>query len=231
MWNTDQEKLLQHWGEQCKGLSWVHSHSAKKYKKLNDYTSISGIVFSGVAGAGTFVNIHCDTYVAIIVGCIAIASAISSGVNKYLNYQQTSNLHRESSYKFQGLASEIEYQLATSRQYRTDSIKFIQECKELYDSLRGESPNVPDDIIKQFNNKFGESDIAKPEIANGISSITIRKISHDSTESNNPIIESTNKNKEGISTEQLKSIVLKWKKEPKLNKTHPVSNIDICDNN
>lgn len=173
-WNTSQEKILQDWGEQCKSLSWMHYQASKKYKKYNTRLNIASIILSGIAGTGSFINVECDSYLSLTLGTLAMLSSISIASNQFLKFNELYVKHKQSSNKFLGLANEIEYQMAFERENRQEPSKFIEDCKKLYDTIISESLDVPDSIIEKYNKTFTNSELTKPQIANGVYVIDIR---------------------------------------------------------
>lgn len=178
-WNDNQEKLLQDWGEQSNSLSWMHYHASKKYKKYNTRLNILSIVLSGVAGTGAFINIECNSYLSMSLGVLSMITSISVATNQFLKYQESYIKHKQSSNKFQGLANEITYQLSFERENRQSPVNLIKDCKKLYDTIISESLDVPEDIINKYNNTFKDSELTKPQIANGVYVIDI----HDTIQS------------------------------------------------
>lgn len=172
-WTTEQEQLLQRWGEECKGYHWLHTNAAKSLLFYHNLTGIASISLSGSAGTGTFLFAN-EGLMHTLVGLGAIIAAFAGILNKYLNLQELALKHKDSAGKYQRLANEIEYQLTLRRVERQNAGVLVKECKSIYDNLNAEAPDIPDKFLELYSKKVGNR-IAKPTIANGIHTIEVRE--------------------------------------------------------
>ena len=53
-WSDEQEKILKIWAEKAAGSRWLHEHSARHYRRLNNRFVYPQIILSTLAGVGGF---------------------------------------------------------------------------------------------------------------------------------------------------------------------------------
>lgn len=180
-WNSDLEKLAKQWGEESKGLGWMHLKNSQFQNRRFIGMSLTATLLATVSGFGGILNTHCDSIWDSIWKYASLAAAIPSATIPLLKDSENANKHKEAAYKFQAIANDIEFQLALPRSKRTSGITYIKEMKEIFDNLQLEAPELDKRYVDKFNKKF-RNKIAKPDVAGGINEINIRvKGSSDSS--------------------------------------------------
>jgi len=174
-WNSTQENLLRIRGEQAFGYKWMHDRSRKNIEWYSNVIGIFGIIFGTISGTGAFINtiVNSDV-VEIVVGTSAYIGTISTILLKYLTLETTAMEHKRSADRFHALGSEIKNQLAMFRHERKSGNEYMEATRLQFDRLIAEAPIIDTDISEEFTQKFGKTNIAKPDIADGIDAIAIR---------------------------------------------------------
>jgi len=68
----------------------------------------------------------------------------------------------------------IDLELSLEPRNRAPVLDFVNKCKEEYDRLLSESPDIPPECIVEFNQEFPQK-MNKPDVCNGLSVIDVCK--------------------------------------------------------
>jgi hypothetical protein len=177
-WNSQLEEIISDEGERSLCFTWLHSKSEKYYTNLHTYISIPVIILSTIAGAGSFGSeslFRNSQFANVTIGGISISVAALNTISGFFGWAKRSESHRmaartyEKSYRF------ILVELALPRSERIAAKDMLKMVREQCDRLAEISPQVPDNIIKQFKKKFANTtpNVKKPEITNGLDPIII----------------------------------------------------------
>ena len=179
IWSDEIEQLLSDWGEIGMCYSWLHGYSERKYKKKYHHMSIPIIVLSTLTGTANFA----DSYVpagfkmgfSACVGALNIFCGILGTLMSFLKYAEIYESHRISCISWSKFARNIQIELALKDCKRKNCRDFLKVSRAEYDRLLESSPNIDQDIINTFNNKFQKDypNVSKPIIVNGLRSIII----------------------------------------------------------
>lgn len=191
-WTHEQELLLQNWGEKSQGHSWLHKRSEKYYTKRANAIAIPTSILAGLSGSVQMSLINDDSanfWVKLATALSTISVSLLSILQKSLNYQSLEERHRKMAIDFSSLHRDISAELSIPSSERQNSKEYIAMCRSEMDKLTKASPNVPDTIIEDFNKKFKDVDVHKPNMAEGIRPIvlydkTVRVESHYKRELN-----------------------------------------------
>ncbi len=174
IWNNAIESLIKGIGEKSLSLSWLHSRSEKRYSYLNNYLAIPSIILSTLAGVGS-AGFGSDKNVNFIMGGISILVSILTTLNSYFMFSKRSENHRITSIQYSKLYLLISIELSLPREKRASVKTFMKIVSESIQRLNEIQPQVPDSVIKLYNDKFKDepSTISKPEITNGLVEILV----------------------------------------------------------
>ena len=172
-WTREQEELLAEWAEKGSCYRWLYGRSEKKYRCRNYTFTIPVIILSTLTGTANFAM---DSFVpreqkqiaSAIVGSVNIFAGILSTLQNFLRYAELMEAHRSAGVSWAKLSRDITVELALDPKRRKPAGDFLKICRAEYDRLIEQSPLVDDSILKQFQNKFHDTDINKPEMCNGL---------------------------------------------------------------
>lgn len=180
-WSDEIEDLLSEWAEIGLCYGWLHNYSERKYKKKYHRFSIPIIVLSTLTGTANFA----DSYVpsgfkqgfSAIVGGFNIFTGILGTLMSFLKYAEIYESHRISYVSWSKFARNIQIELALKDSKRKNCRDFLKVSRSEYDRLLESSPNIDQDIIKTFNDKFNDDypNVAKPIIVNGLKEVVVYK--------------------------------------------------------
>lgn len=171
-WTIDHEDILIEWADKAMCFRWLHSRAHALYSKLNYNYTIPVIVISTLTGTANFaqdrVPVAYQGYFVMVVGGFNILAGIITTIQQFLKITQLNEAHRVSGIAWDKFYRNIKIELARHPDERMHVNQMLKMCKEEFDRLMETSPNIPDEIIAEFKNKFKDSleyeDIIKPEI-------------------------------------------------------------------
>jgi hypothetical protein len=176
-WTVKLEEYFASTGEKAHCLSWVHKQSEAMYSSRKTWIDLPVIVGSGViaflnAGSQSLFDDPRLSSVALGVGSLAVG--ILNTLGSYFGWAKRAEGHRISSIHYSKLYRFITVELSLPREERMNPHDFLKYVKDQYDRLQEISPMVPQNVIHKFQRKFKhETEISKPEEANGLEKITI----------------------------------------------------------
>lgn len=171
-------------GEKAHCLSWVHRRSEALYSKrrtLIDLPSIIGnslIAFLNAGSGSIFEGNMGASSVALGVGSLTVGILHTMGT--YFSWAKRAEGHRISAIHYAKLYRFLAVELSLPRDERTTPYSLLKFVRDQYDRLAETSPMLPPEVIKEFQEKFAkETDISKPEEANGLEKIVVFRDGED----------------------------------------------------
>jgi hypothetical protein len=176
-WTVKLEEYFASTGEKAHCLSWVHKQSETMYSNRRTWIDLPVIVGSGViaflnAGSQSLFEDARVSSVALGVGSLAVG--ILNTMGTYFGWAKRAEGHRISAIHYSKLYRFITVELSLPREERMNPHDFLKYVKDQYDRLQEISPIIPAKVIIDFQKKFKhETEISKPEEANGLEKITV----------------------------------------------------------
>jgi hypothetical protein len=176
-WTVRLEEYFASTGEKAHCLSWVHKQSEALYSNRRNWIDLPVIVGSGViaflnAGSSSMFDEPRLSSIALGIGslCVGVLNTLGS----YFGWAKRAEGHRISAIHYSKLYRFITVELSLPREERMNPHDFLKYVKDQYDRLQEISPMVPPKVVAEFQKKFkNETEISKPEEANGLEKITI----------------------------------------------------------
>ena len=176
MWNDYHENVLRQWGEASACYRYMHHRAFLQFKRMSLRFNLPVIVLSTITGTANFAQSTFpegmrSSAPAIIGGMNLIAGLIAT-IMQFLKVNELMENHRTAALGHGSLSRNIRLQLALPRDERKkEGLKFVEECKAMYDSLLEQSPPIPKKILVNFDKEYPiEGVFTKPEI------LTVRPI-------------------------------------------------------
>ncbi len=181
-WTKQQEQLMADWSDIAACYRWLHDRSEKIFHTRNLGMTIPVIILSTLTGSA---NIGLDTffsdgeqaakrYATIGIGAISLFAGMITTLGNFFRFAQLSEAHRVASISWGKFQRLIAVELAIHPNERMDCMDFLKICRAELDRLIEQSPQIPDSVLKQFEEKFGTiRDIKKPDICNHIEHTSI----------------------------------------------------------
>ena len=176
-WTVRLEEYFASTGEKAHCLSWVHKQSEALYSSRRNWIDLPVIVGSGViaflnAGSSSMFDEPRLSSIALGIGslCVGVLNTLGS----YFGWAKRAEGHRISAIHYSKLYRFITVELSLPREERMNPHDFLKYVKDQYDRLQEISPMIPPKVVREFQKKFkNETEISKPEEANGLEKITI----------------------------------------------------------
>lgn len=180
-WCPKQEQLLVRWAEKAAGYRWLHNHARLHFKRVNDYMSYPSIIISSITGVGGFAvlnpsgneNLDDETKNKIMIAqymfaFLNVVGGILTSLSKFSQSAQLSEAHSVMCVQYSKFYRNIDMELSLDPEHRQDVIEFVNTCRQEYDRLLDDAPDIPANAIINFNLEFPEKE-NKPDVCNGLS--------------------------------------------------------------
>jgi hypothetical protein len=169
-WHPQHEKILKAWGESCACYRYLHYKSHQKYKKSSMRFTLPIIIISTITGTANFAQ---DTfpptwheYVPAGIGALNLFAAILTTVAQFLKINELQESHRVSSIHYGKLSRTIRLELNLPISERShDGSNMVDICRSEFDRLIEQSPPIPGDVLRLFEQAFANKDVILPEIS------------------------------------------------------------------
>ena len=155
-WCDKQEKLLKSWAERAAGYRWLHNHARLHFKKQNDYLSYPSIVIASITGVGGFAvlnpsgndNLDPSTRTKIMIvqymfAFLNVIGGILTSIGKFSQSLSLSEAHSVMCVQYSKFYRNIDMELSLDPKDRTCVIDFVKKCREEYDRLLDDAPDIP----------------------------------------------------------------------------------------
>lgn len=177
-WCPQQEALVYKWAERAAGYRWLHNHARMKLKRNADRLTYPTIIMSSITGVGGFAVLSPDgasdkqkfliLMTQYFFATLNIISGILTSIAKFSQSQSLSEAHSLMSIQYAKYYRGIDMELSLQRKDRVPVLEFVNKCREEYDRLLSEAPDIPEESINEFNITFPNR-INKPDVCNGLS--------------------------------------------------------------
>lgn len=178
LWRREHESILKKWGEKALCYRWLHDKAYKKFWNITISFNIPTIILSTITGAANFalqsiVPPDFQLYAQVGIGTFSILAGILQTISSYLQVESKSEGHRVSNIAWGKLGRNITVELTKIPDERQDPMVFIDICRNEYDRLIEQSPDIPEDIIQMFKEKIDKHfmDVSIPDVCNGVEPI------------------------------------------------------------
>jgi hypothetical protein len=189
-WCEDQERILKIWAEKASGWAWLHEKSSRYYNKLTNMYTYTSIILSTMAGGLGFMiggqqnadlksgeaDIPTSRGFTFAIGIMNITSAILVSIQKFVRSSENAEMHSHMNKMFSSFCRKIVLELSLQRGDRKECIEFCKQCRDEYDKLVNDAPEVPMSVIQHFQREFDTANYV-PEIANGL--VHFEGLDHD----------------------------------------------------
>lgn len=178
-WNPQQEDVLKAWAEKASGWAWLHDKSSRFYNTTSNIFTYSSVILSTISGGigfmmGDMANEKSNDssegfdrrWLTFSVGCMNIISAALTSFQKFTRCSEKAEMHSQMNKQFSSYCRKIVLELALQACDRRNCIEFCKLCRDEYDRLVENSPQIPSRTIRKFNVKFKADHV--PEVANGL---------------------------------------------------------------
>lgn len=172
-YSDDFENLLKQEAEKSEAMAILHNKAYLKFSKLSIALNIPVIVVSSVIGFLSPLSIF--EYQNIFLGALSIGVAILKTTDNYFDISKRCETHRLTANAYNRVSKWIQLQLSLERECRVAARDLFDIISNEIQNIRESEPLITDDLIYEFNSKYGLEKTAKPAITNGLTDIKINK--------------------------------------------------------
>ena len=172
-YNNDLEQLLAQSAEECESLGILHLASYEKYNRLSNIINIPVIILSSGIGFITGIDLNYDK-MNIILGIGSVFVGIIKSVDSYFQLGKRAESHRMCALQYTQINKKIQIELSLCREQRQTAKDMLSIIKTDIKNLQDISPVIDQEIIKEYNIKYGKyKNVKKPNFVNGLSSVKV----------------------------------------------------------
>jgi hypothetical protein len=157
-WSKENEVILVEWCDVAQCYKWLNTRSHAKYSRLHAWFTIPAITMSTISGTASFaqesIPEQYQHYAPMVIGSINILIGILTTIQQYLKISELNEAHRVSSISWGKYARNIRIELSKRPEERTSANIFIKHCRDEFDRLMETSPDIKNNVIKEFSKKF-----------------------------------------------------------------------------
>ena len=180
-YNDRLERLIADEGERLQGLAWLHTKSNSYFQRANTWLALPIIVLSTLSGAisASSTTLFTDQKTAsVCVGGLSIFVGILSTVQSYFGHSKRAENHRISGIVCTKLNHFITIEMSLPRKERMNAHDLLKIVRDQTSRLFETAPPIPSHIILEFQKRFLTKypNVALPDVANGLRSITLAPI-------------------------------------------------------
>lgn len=107
------------------------------------------------------------------IGSVSLFTGVLSTLGTFFAFAKKQEGHRIAAIQYAKLGRFISIELALPREERIAAGNLLKMTKENIERLLEIAPPVPDSIVAEFNRKFAKSEVAQPDICNGVHKVVI----------------------------------------------------------
>jgi len=177
-WNDRLEHYFASTGEKAHCLSWIHKKSEERYARLRTFIDLPVIAISSITGflsvGSTSMFGENQMAVSVALGLCSLLVSVLNTTGTYFSWAKRAEGHRISSIQYARLYRFLSIEMSLPREERMTPTDLLKHTKDQYDRLQEISPLVPPSVIDEFKRQFAkETEISKPEDANGLEKIEV----------------------------------------------------------
>lgn len=169
-WNPDQERILKIWAEKASGWAWLHDKSSRYYNNLSNKIMYPSILLSTISGGVALSTYNTPTpsnFLTVTIGALNLLSASLASIQKFIRSAEKAETHNHMNKMFSSYYRRIVMELALQTSDRKDCLEFCRLCRDEYDNLVNDSPQIPNHIVENFKTTFKGNEHS-PEVVNGL---------------------------------------------------------------
>lgn len=180
-WKSEEESIIREWSDKALCYQWLHSRCREIYQVKNAWFTIPVIIISTITGTGNFAQDRFSDenkqYFVMAIGSLSIIAGIITTINQFLKISELNEAYRASAISWNKLHNNLKTLIMRHPLDRIEPSQALKIYKDEYDHLCEVSPPIIKKVLKEFNNKFKNDDLSKPEICNKLVATDVYKMS------------------------------------------------------
>ena len=174
VWTDEQEAILKKWGEQAKGLSWMHGKCESWFNFWDKIIGIPAGVLAVVLSVSIFATSTDQLWARITYGVVSFLVGSLVFLQNFLAWGKRSAEHRDGRVGYEVFADDIESEMALDRASRVSSRLYYRMMKTERKKLAlATYPSVIKRYIDEYKRRFNNQSIARPIITDDLTEIVV----------------------------------------------------------
>tara|TARA_B110000483_G_scaffold240788_1_gene322198 strand:- start:776 stop:1402 length:627 start_codon:yes stop_codon:yes gene_type:complete len=177
-WTHDTELVIKQLGEKSSVLKMLHLNEQEKYAKYDTYCYLPSIVLPLlIASLQMYMEqgaLDTEVFGPVLAG-FNILSACIIGFTKQMKFSVKKDCHKTASIAYGKLYRKIIGELAIKRKYRSEANVLLPLVRDQFDACYERSPIISKATVRHFLRRIGSTELALPDICNGLTPIEIAK--------------------------------------------------------
>jgi hypothetical protein len=172
-YTDDFEQILKAEGEKTECMAILHLNASNYFNFFYVMINLPIIALSSIIGLLSAIELF--KYQNIVYASIFILLGILKAIDSFFSFAKRSETHRLISLNYNKIHKIISIQLSISRDKRYNANHLFKMITSEIQNINESEPNLPNSVLNKFKTKYEKYDTAKPNIVNGLTSITIHK--------------------------------------------------------
>lgn len=185
-WNERLEEYFASSGEKAHCLAMMHKQSEAIYSRRRNFIDLPVIIGSAAIGflnAGSSTMFEDPKISSVALGVGSLFVGVLQTVNTYFNWSKRAEGHRISAIQYSKLYRFLSLEMSLPREERMVPSELLKSVRDTYDRLQEISPILPPEVLDAFRKKYdSNTEISKPEEANGLEKIEVYNFDRTMTE-------------------------------------------------
>lgn len=141
-WTDQTESLAMEWKETAQKASVAHNKAGLSNKFKHAVTGLPVVIIPTIFAPLTAALGSSTPGIEYVSMAGFIATGIMGGVNGFFGYNQKHQRHMDFSARYGDVVSDIQYELAKGRQFRTQPDQFLMRMQMKMDNLSSQAPDL-----------------------------------------------------------------------------------------
>lgn len=150
IWTPELEKLLRKWKNNCSVREKGHLYLARKYSRRHYTFGLPAVLLGAATSTSLFAtfqesddNGEIYQWVRFVMAFISLSSTTLTAVMTFFNYQEASEINKNSADEWSALYRQISNVLILPLEARDNPVETLRNIRNTYDELRKSSPTLP----------------------------------------------------------------------------------------
>lgn len=194
-WTQEHEHVLKRMAEKCSCYVYLHNKSFKYYSNVHLQFTMPMFIITLISSFLMFVSssYYDYHYFGLIAGSINLLVATIQKIMEFVQPERFKIEHQATSKIFEALSSNIRIQLSLPIDERDPMPMYLTKTINDFSVVRQNSPAIKEMIVKEFNYRFKDTHIYKPQEVGVIHSVDIHTPSKEEITRGQTFYKSTNK--------------------------------------
>jgi hypothetical protein len=150
MWNDDNERVLQAWGQKAQYYSVLNEQTAALYSRRDRWFGLPLVILGSITTSTMFIGNDCtNDYKTIISGVLSMCCTMLTAFGKFFAYGELKLQFTHTAQMYDSVVLDIQEQLSRPRAEREDAHTFMATIKSTLSQLK-KSAEIPHTVFKKY---------------------------------------------------------------------------------